>query len=248
MRAAAHGLAQFHCKYHVQHKSRHGSHWRKSYRAGELRLYRKAADAWIKANRSDIYVTHALSGLEGLLQAAGEVPNAASLRGMPPRDRARIAIARMRAKGVPADRLLSIYLAVAILIEEDPTSHRSDEFLIVQLAKAAHRLASGYHRRWETGFELHTYQRSSGRVLRYLGRSIQAEAESIIYHHLPALIAFKIERYGAHPAATNPELARSSFAQPRDPSRPKQTSGRRVREEIINIGGIRVVRRIISDG
>jgi hypothetical protein len=44
---------------------------------------------------------------------------------------------------------MHIVLAVSALIEEDPKSHRTKEFRTVQIAKAIHRLASGYHRVWE---------------------------------------------------------------------------------------------------
>jgi hypothetical protein len=254
MRAAGNGLAVSHCKYHVQHKARHGSHWRKSYRASDLKPYRQAASVWIKRNREDRYVTHALRGLEGLLQSAGPVPTASSLRGVPPRERARNALARLREKTVPPEKLLAIYLAVVLVIEEDPTSHRVFEFRIVQIAKAMHRLASGYHRRWNiprrdgrtVPFELHTYPRSSGRVLRHLGGMIEECCEHVAHHHLTTILKLKVERYGPHPAVADPTRAPVPIALPNQPTVSMKPSKQKVREVVTVVGGVRVVRRITS--
>jgi hypothetical protein len=99
-------------------------------------------------------------------------------------------------------------MAIAALIHEDPGAHRIKEFRIVQVAKAAHRLASGYHRIW-TGLqdrngrtiktELHTYARSTGRVLRLLGQIIEERCEAATAEHLDGVLALKIKRYGRHP-------------------------------------------------
>lgn len=66
------------------------------------------------------------------------------------------------------------------------------------IAKASHRLASGDHRVWETRddsgrvvqrTEMHTYPRSSGRVLRYLGEAIEKECDWVIDQHLDKVVA-----------------------------------------------------------
>lgn len=205
MRAAAQGLAPYHCRYHVEHRARHGSHWRSSYRAAELKPYLAAVSLWLAAHRSDFYVKAALGALDGIMQSAGPAEIATRLRGVPPIERARVALARLRDARIGPERLLTIHLAVNALIEEDPSSHRVREFRIVQVAKAAHRLASGTHRRWrdENGnllSEMHAYPRSSGRVLRYLGTMIERECELVAEKHLHALLRLKVARFGSHPA------------------------------------------------
>ena len=215
MRAAKQGLAAFHCRYHVQHKARHGSHWRPSYRAADLKPYLATAAAWIKENRTEFYVAAALIRLEASMQSAGPSEIATRLRGRPPAERARVALARLRETGVKPERLLAIHLATAALIEEDPYSHRVREFRVVQVAKTAHRLASGYHRSWDvplpdgrTGrYDIHAYPRSSGRVLRHLGNMIERECELVADKHLSAVLEQKVSRFGRHPSVVNPAAA-----------------------------------------
>src|SRR5262249_19154912 len=150
--------------------------------AAVLRPYLTAATALIKERRGDAYIKAALSGLGDLLRSAGHVVPATRLRGLPPAERSRIALARLRDADIKPDRLLAITLAVHALIKHDPAkTHRIKEWRIVAIAKAAHRLASGDHPVWELKddsgrvvqrTEMHTYPRSSGRVLRYLGETI----------------------------------------------------------------------------
>jgi hypothetical protein len=245
MRAAGQGLAPLHCKYHVQRKSRHGSYWHPGYHAADLKLYLRAAARWIAKNKEAPYVQHAVSSLDSLLQTAGYVPNASSPRLGPPKVRSKIAFARLRDKGVSPPTMLTSGLAVAMLIEDDPTSDRTAEFRTVQIAKAIHRKASGFHRRYDNGYEIHTYPRSSGRVLRHMGMMIEECLEFILVHHLPALLAFKIETYGKHPAVADPSLSRSHIAQPGQPSASRAKPKPKVREEVHMFGSLRVVRRII---
>src|SRR6185312_16364261 len=98
----------------------------------------------------DPFVIAAFAGLSGIMASAGPVEIATRLRGLPPERRAKIALARLREANIKPERLLAIPLAVAALIEDVPaTIHRIPEWRIVAIAKAAHRLASGYHRVWE---------------------------------------------------------------------------------------------------
>jgi hypothetical protein len=72
-------------------------------------------------------------------------------------------------------------MAVSALIEDDAGSHRVTEYRIAQVAKAAHRLASGTDRHWDFPLDngstaplaFHAYPRSSGRVLRVIGKAIE---------------------------------------------------------------------------
>lgn len=209
MRAAGQGLAAFHCKRHVEHKARHGSHWHGSYSAGELRPYLTAAGAFIRPRmEADPFIKAAVEGLEALMESAGPAEIATRLRGLSAERRAKIALARLREAGIKPERLLANQLAVTALIEEDPGSHRVKEFRVVQVAKAVHRLASGTHRVWEyqdaqgrtRRTELHAYPRSTGRVLRLLGGMIERECELVADRHLSGMMALKVKRYGPHPA------------------------------------------------
>ncbi len=141
-KAAGAGFAEFHCRYHVQFKARHGSHWCPTYRAGELRPYVTAARAWLRKNRQHPAVAMALVWLNGLLADAGRAEMAQNIKRKPASQRAKVAFARLRDAGVKGERVLEIYLGVCALIEDDRGSHRVKEFGRVQTAKALHRLAS----------------------------------------------------------------------------------------------------------
>lgn len=205
-RAAKIGLSAFTCRLHQAHLQRHGSHWCKSPSAATLRPYLKAACSFIAAHRDDPFVGAALEGFRGLMETAGPVEIATRLRGLPPKRRAQIALARLREAAVAPARLLAISLAVAALIEDAPASvHRTRQWRIVAVAKAAHRLASGTHRLWElrddkgnvaSRTEMHAYPPSSGRVLRHLGEALVKESELAIEHHLSDVLALKAARTG----------------------------------------------------
>lgn len=212
-RAAKSGLSATLCRKHVLHRQRHGSPWCPSPTASTLTPYVKTALSFIALDRNDLYVRAALVGLSGLMETAGPVVIATRLRGLPPIQRARVALARLRESKVKPERLLAIALAVHGLINEAPqVVHRIKDWRIVAVAKAAHRLASGYHRVWEMAdasgrihrTELHAYPRSAGRVLHLLGAMIEKECELVIDHHLAAVLALKVSRYGPHPAVADP--------------------------------------------
>lgn len=202
------GRAPFHCRYHVQHKARHGSHWCKTYRAAELKPYVIAASRWLDGERHVGAVAATVQELSRTLAFAGRVDPAMNLRGQPAAYRAHIAFARLREAGVSPRRLLAIYLGVCALIEDDGGSHRTREFRIVQAAKAVHRLASGTHRRWEmfnplgpaVHTELHAYPRSSGIVLRKMGEKLEKAGEFLAREAVPEIIAMKTKLFGEHPS------------------------------------------------
>ena len=211
MRAAGIGLAAFACRPCVLHTARHGSAWHGTYRATELAPYVKAAAAWIKANRvASPFVSAAIAGLSELLATSGPAEIVPRLRGKSAQDRSRVAFARLREAGIKPERILAIYLAVCAIIREDKSSHRVQDFTIVQVAKACHRLASGYHRRWElpvgrsgqtAPLEMHVYSRSSGRLLRFMGEAIHRVCEvAAAGEHLADVLALKVERFGPHPS------------------------------------------------
>jgi hypothetical protein len=204
-RAAREGLSAFTCRYHQQHKQRHGSHWCKSPVASALRPYVSAALSFIRAHRADPFVTAALMGIGSIMASAGPVEIATRLRGLPPNQRANIALARLREANIKPERLLAIAMAVHALIEAKPEKcHRVREWRVVAIAKATHRLASGTHRRWAVPqpdgrvkeIRMDVYPRSSGRVLRHLGEMIEREADLVIAHYLADVLALKAARRG----------------------------------------------------
>jgi len=204
LRAAKTGLAIALCRKHQLHRQRHGSPFCPSPSASILKPYLTAALAFIEAHRNDLYVNAALFELRDLLEFAGPVVIATRLRGLPPKQRSKIALARLREADIRPERLLAIAMAVHALIEDNPAAtHRIADWRIVAIAKAAHRLASGYHRVWnvqdDSGrvvqrTELHAYPRSSGRVLRYLGEAIEQQCERVIDRHLTQVVALKVAR------------------------------------------------------
>jgi hypothetical protein len=208
-RAAKAGLATALCRKHLLHRQRHGSPWCSSPTAAALRPYLRASLSFIDLRR-DAYINAALEGLTGRMETSGEVVIATRLKGQSPEQRANVAMARLRDAGVRAERLLAIGLALHCLIEEAPqVVHRTKEWRIVAIAKAAHRLASGTHRQWKDDqgkvlASMNRYPRSSGRVLRHLGEMIEQECDLVIDHHLAVVLALKIERYGRYPVLTEP--------------------------------------------
>lgn len=212
MRTAGVGLAMFHCRKHVEHKARHGSHWHGTYSAAELKPYLAAANSYVQPRiESDKYIRAAVASIRSVLETAGPTEIATRLRGMSAQKRARIALARLRVAGIKPERFIIIALAVSTLIEEDPGSHRTNEFRTVQISKALHRLASGTHKRWpfvdaygrKRQTEMHAFPRSSGQVLRIMGRAVEKECEWVIEKHLPGVLALKVKRYGLHPACVS---------------------------------------------
>lgn len=150
----------------------------------------------------------ALYWLKGLLQDSGRTELAHRLKGKPARQRARVAFARLHEAGIEPERLLRIYLAVCALIEDDAGSHRVEEFRVVQVAKAVHRLASGSHQFWEIPLKdgrtaplaMHTYPASSGFVLRVMGRQIEEACRDVASASLDEIRELKRERFGPHPS------------------------------------------------
>jgi hypothetical protein len=50
-RSTGKGLAEAHCRYHVQFRARHGSHWYPTYKAADLKPYLTVAAEWIEEHR-----------------------------------------------------------------------------------------------------------------------------------------------------------------------------------------------------
>jgi len=202
------GLGAYHCRYHVQYKARHGSLWCPSIKAGDLRPYVKAASRWIRQNRNNREIAFALQWLRGLLDSAGPVRRTDEIRRKSATERAKVAFARLREAGIKPERLLAIHLGVTANIADDPDSHRVEEYRVVQVAKAVHRLASGTHQRWNWPMSdgttrviaMHDYPKSSGRVLRVIGRAIEEACREATAQGLQAVRDLKTSNYGPHPS------------------------------------------------
>lgn len=183
------GLDTRFCRSHADHYSRHGSPYKRSYTAKEIAPYRKAAMAWLVANEGDIWVRSAVDRVESLYGAAGAHVEAFRLRGLSPEERAKAAWARLRKAKVDPRRVVAVWLAVEMIIRDDPQAETKDEFKRVQAAKLIHKMASGTHKRWDNGpngvRELHVYPRSRGRVLRHMGKDVETAVELLCDHHLP---------------------------------------------------------------
>ena len=188
--ASGTGLSAYLCRYHQQRKSRHGSPWAKTLTAKEVEPYIRVAQRLVKSRLDDPGIRAALGGVNWLLAFSGRSISAMDLRGLSAQRRAKIAFARLAEKDVSAQRLLAIYLGVSALLEDDWSTHRVEEFRLVQIAKAVHRLASGTHRhREEDGYEMHRYPRSAGLVLREIGKRLDKEANALLPKIVPSIIA-----------------------------------------------------------
>jgi hypothetical protein len=208
MLSSGKGLAEGHCRYHVQFKARHGSHWYPTYKAAELKPYLTVAAEWIEEHREELFVSYPLIGLRGLLKSAGRAEPAMDIKRRSAAFRARVAFARLREAGVKPERLMAIHMAVAALIEDDRGSHRVTEFRLVQTAKAVHRLASGTHPNWKwpmrdgtvRPLNFHAYPQSSGIVLRIMGREIDEICGEVTERALEAVRAARLAKFGPHPS------------------------------------------------
>jgi hypothetical protein len=174
-----------------------------------LNPYRRAAFEWITANQDSFFVKRAIAGVHGLYLNAGQRVEAFRMRGLAPRDRAKAAWARLREAGIDPRVVLAAWLAVELIIRDDPQAVNTAEYKRVQAAKIVHRIVSGSHKRWEIEksdgrvavTELHKYPSSRGRVLRHIGEELEGVAELVVDKHLAEIATFKSEREAAGKSA-----------------------------------------------
>jgi hypothetical protein len=193
------GLNRLYCRQHEDHFERHGSYFKRSYTASEINPYRRAALKWINQNEDKFFVSLAILKVQALYQHSGQHIAAFRLRGLKPEERAKVAWARLREKAVNPRVPLSVWLAVEMIILDDPEPVRKNEFKWVQAAKIIHRQASGTHKRWEHESadgrvwieEMHKYPISRGLVLRHIGRQLEKTAELVVDKHLDEIREFK---------------------------------------------------------
>ncbi len=180
------GLDTRFCRGHADHYARHGSPYTRSYSSKEIGPYRKAALAWLEDQQANPGVRNAMDRIKSLYQSAGAHVEAFRLRGLTPEARAKAAWARLRKAGVEPQLVVAAWLAVEMILRDDPQAERKVEFKRVQAAKLIHRMASGTHKKWTRGAavtELHVYPRSRGRVLRHIGEDLEKATELLVEHH-----------------------------------------------------------------
>nr|WP_245003588.1 hypothetical protein [Bradyrhizobium liaoningense] len=203
MKAAMEGLAPHHCRRCTERRQRHGSYFLSTYTAAELKPYLTAATSYVRLwAANDKFISAAIAATQSALEQAGPVEIATRLKGLATAKRAKIGLARLRVAKVKPERIVSIVVAVHALAEE--RGHRAKEFRTVQTCKAVHRLASGTG--WvaydaqgrEHRSRTRAYPRSSGRVLRLMGRMLEEPCEWVIEKHLKGVLAHK-QRYGRGP-------------------------------------------------
>ncbi len=197
------GLDTRFCRRHADHYSRHGSPYKRSYSAKALTPYRKIVQGWLREHNDDRWVVNAVERVKGLYAHSGPFVEAFRLAGLPPKERARKAWARLRNAGVAPERVVESWLVVELAVRLDPQPDGDREFKRVQGAKLIHRLASGSHKRWELApisrpgrqnvdakivTELHKYPHSRGKVLRYIGTDREEACELVVSSHLQALL------------------------------------------------------------
>lgn len=179
------GLNRHYCRRHVEHFRRHGSYSKPSYTAAELNGYRVAALAWLQEHRDLPEVREAVERMRTLYWRGGRPEEAFRLAGKPPRERATIVWARLRARNVDPLVPLAAWLAVTLRHGADLQPERRQEFRWVQAAKIVHRISGGTHKRWGQGeharaIELHKYPASRGRVLRHVGEALAHAAKPLV--------------------------------------------------------------------
>jgi hypothetical protein len=197
------GLDTRYCRRHYEHYQRHGSHFKGGYTAKELAPYRKAALRWLKDHPENRWVHQAIGNIRQLYWKGGHHIPAFRLCGKNSRQPAWTHWARLRKAEIDAMRCVAAWLAMEIVILEDPQAVRSTEYKRVQAAKLVHRMASGTHKKWTHKWpdcsgtwveEMNVYPRPRGRVLRHIGTDLDEACELIVDLHLEDILASKKER------------------------------------------------------
>ena len=193
------GLSQIYCRRCCQRANRHGSHFKATHSAATLNPYRRAAERFLKTHPLDIWIVHALHSLAALMDHAGPVERVVDVYRLPPADKARAALARMRRREVPPERLLVNYLAVCCAIATDPISPGSEttNFRRVQAAKVCARMAASNDGFYSDRLKNERYARSTGQALVHLGKLLEEACEHVEAEHLKAILALAQGERGA---------------------------------------------------
>jgi hypothetical protein len=217
---AGKGLSERYCTKHVRHLSRHGSAHCHSYKASDLKPYFWATERWLKANKDVSLVKRIDIMFDALMNGAGKPVTAMGMLRAPAKAKARVALARMRVRGIKPVRLLTITLATRAIVAADQTfSHRGSEFLHVQIARQAHRLAAryvpaGYEDKVKDGkpWGFKAFPAGTGIVMRELGKVIDDIGSHLADKAVPNIIELKRVRFGQHASRQAPQDAAQRIA------------------------------------
>jgi hypothetical protein len=216
MHSAGEGFSLTLCKYHTERLATHGDATVPSISGPLLRQYVDTARRWIKAElkTGNIRVSSALTAIEGLLSTAGPAISAHDIKHLSANTKARSLFAHLRENAVPSERILGSHMGIVALLQDDTWAPRSEEYRLVQSAKAIKRCASGTHLKYEIaapvpvsalaeGEEAPTqkvviraYPRSAGQYLRLVGKALDEACGAIAEDTAPAIIALKDTRFG----------------------------------------------------
>jgi hypothetical protein len=226
MRSAGSGFGMFLCEYHQARLAKHGHAEVPNVLGPTLKPYRETAQRWINAElaQGNVRIQGARTAIWGIMQTSGNVPAAMDTKRWSAEAKAKAAWARLREAPIDPSRILASHTAMVTLLADDTWAPRSHEYVLVQSAKAIHRLASGTHRDYAIALpvslsslhgtdgegaeppirkaSLHVYPRSQGQVLRVMGTTLDEVCGSLAEDMIPLIIAQKEQRYGRHPCHT----------------------------------------------
>lgn len=138
----------------------------------ELRPFQMAARRWLRAHEGDHNVTQVVGALDALLAGSGTARTAQDARWAGTEEKARNALARLKEAGKSGEQLLLITLTVKAA--QSALGPRANlEFQYVQIAKMAHRLASGTHVHSALYGTFSRYPRAEGAFMRLLGQTVE---------------------------------------------------------------------------
>jgi len=163
-----------------------------------LAPYRKAAESYLRAHLVEFWIAAALTTIQATLDGAGPHERVIDTLHRPAAFKGRAAFARLRVRGVPPLRLLVDHLAVTMAVKKDPSCPRADggEYRLTQIGKVALRKASGYHSHYGPGNQYDRYPRSSGLLLRIIGRTLEEACAHVVEKHLDPMLALQVARFG----------------------------------------------------
>lgn len=194
-RADGKGFSQTHCHYHVQFRQRHGSYWKTTYSADDIRPYREAANRFLIYRWRENDTERALCGLRDLMNWEGRHIPLPELKTRSPDLKVKAALWRLNAAGVKPLQLLRDHLAISGAVHDDFAG--AEEFRLVQIAKAASRLASGWKKEYAAAPAWVVNQRSAGLFLRGLGAKLEEACGFYTAEHLGGMLAVKREEFDA---------------------------------------------------
>lgn len=176
-RSKGKGFSEVYCHNHVEHIRRHGHPTRRSYRAWELRPYRRAVQEWLRLHHGDAYVQSATAKLDSLMAVQDRSKDFYYQRSMTPNAKARNVLARLHEAGKTGKQLLEIVLIIkAAHSELGPTGY--PEWPHIQIAKLAKRLRGASGTFFPGMIQKHSYKapRGAGIYMRLLGEMIEERA------------------------------------------------------------------------